>query len=117
MPHVRKQSRDSAWVGTTVSVDAEKGPDSEAAEFEHVGRRGGGGGGSDTGDRAQHFGAPAQAGIGLDGCLQVIVGGIDATFEGPALQRLLASGGLGSEFLILAAQGGKLVDEAPPYRH
>ena len=100
--------------------DAEQGPGgaaAEGAEFGHVGQQGSGGGGSDAGDRAQHFGAPAQGGIGSDGGLQFRVEGLDAAFEGPALQAHLAHGGFGFEFLLQASQGGALVDVAPPHAH
>ena len=58
----------------------------EAAQFGPVGQQGGGGDRSDAGGRAQHLGAPAQAGIGLDGLQQVLFESLDAVLEGLAFQ-------------------------------
>ena len=69
---------------------AELGPGSAAAEIRSRGRQVGGGDRSNARDRAQHLGALARAGIGLDDRQPVLVDRFDAALRGLAPQARLA---------------------------
>lgn len=70
--------------------DAELGPGSAAAKIRSCGQQVGGGDRSNARDRAQHLGALARAGIGLDDRQPVLVDRFDAALRGLAPQARLA---------------------------